>query len=135
MKLNDILERMLNKTYMYNTNLYKILSYKIEDNEVILVTDKRWFQFPFSKVNKELEQFLPTFPEEDDSGSLKSKSLTVINESTKQSIREMIYENIELLKKDPNGNLRRAKAINDQIKTMLDLAKLEISLIKMIKEK
>lgn len=120
MKINDRLFSMKNKIWMYNTRLHKILNYKITDDEVQIVTDKEWLTFPITKINAALEQFLPANEEKQ---SL--TSIAIFQGNGKPALKDLVLENIENIKKD-SSYIPKAKALNEQIKTMIEMAKLEI---------
>lgn len=111
---------MQNKTWMYNSRLHKIINYKIGDESVQIVTDKEWFTFPITKINSVLEQFLPAQEEKPS-----ETRVAIFNGNGKTSLRELVLENIENIRKDASY-IPKAKALNEQVKTMIDIAKLEI---------
>ena len=111
---------MLNKNWMYNARNYKLLSYKLTEDKVILVTDKEWFEVPTTKINQKLSEFLPA-PEEVQS----EMSVVLFKGNGKASLKDLIYENIEMIKKDPSY-IPKAKALNEQVKTVIEMAKLEL---------
>lgn len=120
MKLSDKLFSMQNKTWMYNSRLHKIINYKINDENVQIVTDKEWFTFPLTKINSVLEQFLPAEEEKPS-----ETRVAIFNGNGKTSLRELVLENIENIRKDASY-IPKAKALNEQVKTMIEMAKLEI---------
>lgn len=128
MKLEERLEKMVNKPFMYNATEYKILSFKVFSEEVTLVTDKGWKTFPITKVNAELEKFLPIEVE-----NTMPVLLTVFENGNKKSLRDIILDNIKKIQEDPKY-IGQAKALNEQIKTMLAMAKLELESVKLKRE-
>ena len=120
MKLADKLFSMKDKTWMYNARLHKLINYKISEEEVQIVTDKEWFAFPITKINSVLEQFLPAEEEQPS-----QTQIAIFNGNGKSSLKDLVLENIELIKNDPNY-IPKAKALNEQVKTMIEMAKLEI---------
>ena len=120
MKINDRLLSMKNKTWMYNARLHKILNYKVTDEEVQIVTDKEWLTFPITKINAALEQFLAANEEQ-----TSVTSIAIFQGNGKPALKDLVLENIENIKKD-SSYIPKAKALNEQIKTMIEMAKLEI---------
>lgn len=129
MKLEARLESMISKSYMYNATEHRIMAFKIFPDQVMIVTDKAWKNIPLTKINAELENFLPIEPEK---GKNDAIVLSSINENQK-SLSKTVMENIEKIKADASY-IPQAKAVNDQIKTMIAMAKVEIDLMK-LKEK
>ena len=128
MKIEDRLQSMTGKTYMYNTIHHKILTYQIKSDEVTIVTDKKWIVIPLTKINAELEQFLPIEFEKE-----AVIYVTLFGKENKQSLKEVVMENIKKLQTD-TAYISQAKAVNEQIKTMIAMAKLEIETIKLKKD-
>lgn len=128
MKLEERLEKMVNKPFMYNATGYKILSFKVFSEEVTLVTDKGWKSFPITKINAELEKFLPIEPEK-----IMPIAFAAFEESNKESLKNLLMDNIKKIKDDPDF-LPQAKGINEQAKTVLAVVKLELEAIKLKRE-
>lgn len=122
MQLEEKLQSMLNKTWMYNTRNHKLLSFKIKEQEVILVTDKEWIEVPMTKINKTLSEFLPV-----DEREKSEMSVVLFKGNGKASLKDLIYENIDNIKKDPSY-IPKAKALNEQVKTVIEMAKLELQI-------
>lgn len=129
MKLEEKLKSMVNKIWMHNAILHKLLSFKITEDEVILVTDKKWITIPLKKINFELESFLPTAEENEF-----ENKITVFQPDNKQSMKEVIADNIKRLQTNP-AFISQAKEINNQVKTMVSMAKLELAILQMKKSK
>lgn len=114
------LKDMQNKTWMYKTKLHKIINYKINDTNIEIVTDKDWFVIPVNKINVTLAEFLAA--EEEKRNNI---NITLFQGNNKLALKDLVIENIEKIKKDP-GYIPVAKALNEQLKTMIQMAKLEI---------
>jgi len=108
---------------MYNARHHKLLSYKINEDSVTLVTDKEWYEIPITKINKELASFLPVSM---DKGH-KEVSIILFSGNGQSSLREVVMDNITKLREDPNY-VKQAEAINNQVKTMIEMAKLKIKI-------
>ena len=121
MKLEERLKSMVNKKWLYNTRELKLLSFKIDEDEVQLVTDKEWLAVAITKINAKLEEFLPVEEEE----QKPDMSITFFNGNGHQSLRDLVQENITNIK-DSGNYIPTARALNEQIKLMIEMAKLEI---------
>ena len=120
MKLEDRLKSMVNKKWLYNTRELRLLSFKISDEEVQLVTDKEWLVIGITKINAKLEEFLPVEEEEE-----KPDMTIAFFKGGHQSLRDLVQENITKIKEADNY-IPKARALNEQIKLMIEMAKLEI---------
>lgn len=128
MKLEERLEKMVNKSFMYNATAMKVLSFKVFSEEVTIITDKGWKTFPITKINAELDKFLPIEPE-----ILMPVVHTTFNNQDNESLKNLLMDNIKKIKENPEY-LKQAKGINDQAKTVLAIARLELEAIKLKKE-
>lgn len=122
MQLEEKLKQMVNKTWMYKTRNIKLLSFKINAELVTLVTDVEWIDVPIRKINQKLSEFLPVnVPVDSDMGAI------IFKGNGKASLKDLIYENIEEIKRDPSY-IPKAKALNEQVKTVIEMAKLELQI-------
>lgn len=122
MQLEEKLQQMVNKTWMHNARNYKLLSFKINGEKVILVTDKEWIEVPLTKINQKLSEFLPV-----DEPKESELSVVLFKGNGKASLKDLIYENIDNIKKD-SSYIPKAKALNEQVKTIIEMAKLELQI-------
>lgn len=123
--LEDRIRSMVGKKFMYNANEQKILSYRIENSNLVIVTNRTWIEVPITLANKKLDEFLPV--EDDEEG----KALTSLKQEDKESLIHLIQDNIQKIKSDPEY-IRQAREINSQIKTLLDIVKTEIQIQKFV---
>lgn len=123
------LESMIGKTVMYRTNNHKILSYKQDGQRTTVVTDKKWFDFQ----NGELGKFLGEVRDvADETGMVVVKNM---HPSTIEAIRDLksiLLENIERVRKDKNY-VQQANSVNQSSKSIIELAKTEIEMLKLMK--
>lgn len=122
MQINERLESMVGKTYLYHAQYHKILSYKVDGDKITIVTHKKWFDIS----NKDLNQFLPTSSENG------TTSLQVLPKDREflASLSATIKDNIEQVKKD-KSYIPQANSINNSINTLVNLAKIELQMLKM----
>lgn len=122
MQIEEKLQSMVNKFWMYHTRHHKLLSFKIKEGQVILVTDRDWIEIPLKRINQTLVEFLPVV--EDKHSNL---SVILFEGNGKASLKDLIYENIEKIKANPEY-IKSAKALNEQVKTVIEMAKLELQI-------
>lgn len=82
---------MVGGTYLYDAKYHKILSFNINDDEVMLVTDKNWFRFN-GDAERQLRKFLPC----DDN----QQQLVKIDNKKIGDITEIVLDNINKIKDD-----------------------------------
>lgn len=106
--------------------VHRFISYKITGEDFQVVTDLDWYV----KHISEAWLFLSSFTEESDNGE---RGITIIKNSPVQqkedpmiaNMTALIKENIEKLKAD-KGYLEVARETNSQVKTLIELAKLQM---------
>jgi hypothetical protein len=120
---HDKLDLMINKTWLFNTRLVKILSYKIDEGKCVIVTDKDWITINSIDLNKKLKDFLPV-AEEDAALVLSSRKGDVAN------ITNTLLDTIRDIKE---GKIDKVKinALNSTTNTILNVFKTEALLTKL----
>lgn len=127
MTLTDKLNTMVGKTFMYNTRHYKILSFRISpgENNVQIATDKKWFDFHTNLIDAALKQFLPV------ADLMEVNSLQIMPKKDEMNdLKTIILNNIKKVQKDKNY-VGQANSINKSMNTLINMAKTEISLLKL----
>jgi len=125
MELEKKLDEMVGNTYMYNTKNYKILKYYMDNGSTTFATDKDLINIKTEDLKKEIERFLPV----DEEGST---AVTVLgrDKSELNELVTLVKNNIKSIKADPK-NIPAAKAVNDSVKLIIEVAKLEINAVKL----
>jgi len=131
-KLKEKLDKMLNQTWLYNTRLHQLLSYKIDDKSVTIVTDRDWLTFRIGDMERKLKEFLEVEQDDEFEGD-KGKQMILFkaNESF-SGLEKTILDNIKKLKED-NDFIKQANAINQSANTLINLMKTQIELVKLQK--
>ncbi len=130
MQLQTKLATMVNHTYIYKARHQKILSFRIEDDTVHIVTDLRWLKIDITKIEKELQEFLPVEEEKDDA-VIDGIYLPTVHQAKENmpSLKDTILENIDKLKTNKDY-VKQAAAINQSINTLINMAKLELQTVR-----
>ena|SRR3990172_241077 len=120
---HDKLEEMLNKTWMYNTRLFKIISYKIDEVSATIVTDRVWLTFKTTELNKKLKEFLP----------VAEQDAALIISQRKSEVANITNALLDEIKNIQEGNFQKEKikALNTTINTLLGIFKTEAYLTKL----
>jgi len=131
-KIETTLESMKGNLFSYNLKEHRILRFKITEERVWIVTDLDDFNIPHSEAKDLLGKFLP-IDEKDPflpSSPIKHTALpqTSISENAAK-LSEIIMGNIEKVKEDA-GFIPQANAINDQLKSLIELGKAEVESLK-----
>lgn len=133
------LSKMVGQTYLYNTNSVKILSYKQKEDHVTIVTDKDWIEVPLFKLPALLEEFLEVEQEDEEPQHLPSPSRNSslqVTQNARQnlsSLKDVLLDNITKVQKDKEY-INQAKAINNNINTLMNMYKLELELTREIRK-
>ena len=120
---HEKLDSMVNKTWLYNTRLVKILSYKLDEKECTIVTDKDWITINTLDLNKKLKEFLPV-AEEDAALVLSGRRSEVAN------LTSALLDTVKDIK---SGKIDKEKinALNSTTNTILNVFKTEAIIIKL----
>lgn len=118
--------KMIGNTYLYRTEQYTVMNViYIEDDLYDIETDKRTIRMNADLISKE---FLPV-----QSSTRKKNSAALMkylpDDKTIVDLSAVLTENIRKLQTDPKF-IEQARAINEQAKTLIDLKKLQLDVIK-----
>lgn len=112
------LKAMIGNTYVRNGRYHSIISYKIEEDKIIIVTKDH--EFIVLKDVSELKEFLP---------APNDAAVTVFTPNVFSKLANKVMDNIDKIEKDPNY-IEQATAINKSVDTLIKMASLQISLKK-----
>lgn len=129
--VNRKLKKMLGNIFLYNVKEYKIIDFKIDEDTLMLATDKGIIQIENNEnILHELKEFLPV---EDEPTSITPKDFCIIPDKKYMGeLKDIILENIKNVQKD-KSYVAQANAINKSINTMISMANLELSYLKNMK--
>ncbi|MDB5240077.1 MAG: hypothetical protein JWP57_702 [Spirosoma sp.] len=129
-KLEDRIRDMVGKTFLVNAVSHKVLSFRIDDDKLLIVSDKKWF--PAMDVQHS-GKFLETFLEADEEpGHACPATLpaTVLPQpaalQSSAELKDIMMDNIRKVQADQEY-IPQASEIANQVKTLIDLAKTEIA--------
>lgn len=146
MTVNQIskkLESMKGRSYEYAKQIHTVQSYAVDEETFSIRTDKNnfkrkhesadeffkfWYETPENKVvDKALEKVKePESPE----------VMAILNKenSLADDLVDILKHNIDQLKKNP-GYINQAKAINNNVNSILNIQKLKLEMVKHMKGK
>lgn len=125
LELTKKLKEMTGKDYLFDSRRYKILQARFHDGKIQIATDKGFLDV----TADQLKNFLPAAPE-------KTLQLTVLPqngmaESPLKALRDTVLDTIEKVKASADY-IPQATTINDGIKTVIDLAKIELQALNLL---
>ena len=120
---------MVGNEYMYMAKNHNVLSYQIDKEIVTIVTDVKWYKFPKFKVLSELRDFLPV----ENNGKQLSVITPQIDGSVFSQLKKDLLDSIKKVKENAEY-IPQASAINKNVKTLIDMAKTEIEMVKVMKQ-
>ena len=128
------LQGMINKTFKYGVRIVVITGYFIdEDRERVFIhTDHQDNHFDrlLIDLNSLLKEFQPV--EETQLDKTKGSGLVMAQGRLGNTVRDILLDNIEKVKANKEY-IPQAQAINEQIGQLLNLAKVEVEYLKVIK--
>lgn len=127
------IRNMIGNSYLYRTDQYVIRDIvHVEDDLYDVLTDKRTIRVNARDLSKE---FLPVqIPGNGKTNSVALMKLAKEEMAPIVSLADILTANIAKIQKDP-GYIKQAKAINDQAKTIISIAKLKLDVIKLARDR
>ncbi len=127
----QILERMIGNTYDYEGRRILIYDVRIKGNSVSLVTDTEVIELPLDG----LDDYLPEFHFVKSNQLIKTPEILEMvtgGASVYNQLQNTLLETIKKVQEDA-GYISQAQAINDTIKQVIDLEKVKIQTIQLLK--
>lgn len=131
LKIQTTLENMKGKLFSHNLKEHRVLRFTVSDHRMKVVTDRSDFDVPLEHAKDLLEDFLPideskpflpaARAERRDVALMPQTSIS----ANAAKLSEIILGNIEKVKEDP-AYIPQANAINDQLKSLIELGKAEV---------
>lgn len=130
-KAMHTLERMIGNTYEYEGRKMLIYDVKISGNKARLITDKDEVELPLDG----LDDYLSDFHFVKSNQLIKSPEIVDMVMSGTNVYSQLQSTLLETIKKvqDDAGYIGQAQAINDTIKQVIDLEKVKIQTIQLLK--
>ncbi|MDL5050626.1 hypothetical protein QQ054_32000 [Oscillatoria amoena NRMC-F 0135] len=128
----NIVMTMVGHAYDYAPKGESVLirDWKFENDTLFIVTDKGTFTAEFTDVDAFLKKFTPADTSKLSLQVVRPQLETqVFSDGLLSGLRDTVLGNIERLKKEKDF-LPQATEINNQVKTLIDLAKTELDFIK-----
>lgn len=131
-KIEQRLQAMTGKVFMYKSGNYRIMSYDVETERVIIATDRKVFKVTPAQAMPLLADFLPVDETETLPIAANDKFLEMIRGSvtlgSAAQLRETLMINLKKVQDDPSY-IPQAQAVNQTVSTIIDLAKAEVDMI------
>lgn len=120
-QMHDTLQAMVGKSYQLNDRVHKILQFKIDQFKVAIATDLDLLEFKAAEAPAELRKFKPVAAE-----VMQALSRVPRSEEVTQ-LNSVMMDTIEKLRGDGGKDyIAQAQAINEAVKTVIDLEKTNI---------
>src|SRR5690606_3912910 len=125
------LESMKGKLFSYNLKEYRVLRFTVTDDQVTIVTDLKDFYLSHKQAEDLIKDFLPIDEEKPFLPAKQEATREVVHlpqtsiSANAAKLSEIILGNIEKVKEDA-AYIPQANAINDQLKSLIELGKAEV---------
>jgi hypothetical protein len=125
MNTTERLQSMVGKTWLYKKKKITILSWKQQGEDITIVTDVEWITKHFT----ELPLFIELFEHTEDPGN--ASTLQVISEQRHSisSLKDVLMDSIKRVQENKEY-IEQAKSINNNVNTLLNMAKLEVQIMR-----
>jgi hypothetical protein len=130
----DILERMPGKTFFFEQIEETIANYEFEGPRCLIHTNKQTHNFLWADGRQYLKRFLP-IPAQDIAPvgpQLGANYTPVLSTDLMHTIKDTILANIEGVKKD-RAFVPQANAINNSVRSLIELVKAEVTLARTLR--
>lgn len=143
-KIETTLESMKGKLFSYNLKEHRVLRFTVTDEQVSIVTDLKDFHLSHRQAEELIKDFLPIdenkpFVPPASPRPFSGNGVQVAREMVQlpqtsistnaAKLSEIILGNIEKVKEDASF-IPQANAINDQLKSLIELGKAEVEGLK-----
>ncbi len=124
------IDNMIGQSYKYKGVLHNFLAFRKEGDKIILVTDKKWFEFAdvedmsFFIAECETVMDVEPLPTTDSSGLIIPDSGS---DDVMAKLKGVLLESIDKLTKDKDY-VPQAKAISNSVQTLTNLVKMELQI-------
>jgi len=120
------IDGMVGKSFLYKTNEIKIIDYHLNTNDDIITikTETGEIKLGFTIAKKELNEFLPL----DSTPMIISNFQPSIDNSVVKDLKDILLDNINKVK-DNKDYIPQATEINNNVKSIIELAKTEIQMV------
>jgi len=129
-EIENQMQSMIGKVYSYNKVEHRVIRYELSEAKLKITTD-------VSDVvifTSDIDEVLPLFKQvesDDTGGSLHLLSKRTMVGTTGVEIKNILLENIRNVNKDKSF-VPQAAAVNNSVKQLIDLAKAEIEMFKLM---
>jgi len=118
-QLTETLQTMVGKQFKYKDQTHKLLNFTIDNLKVMIATDLTILSLTAQEASAQVRLFKPVAQEV-------SKALSTIPQNEQMGqLKDVIMNSIERLKGEPDF-IPQAQAINEQVKTVIEMGKLEL---------
>ena len=128
LQIESTLNGMKGKVYMHGTINKTILRFNVDDQNVRVITDVDDIIIPIDQFKLQLQDFLPVDDTHLPAVANKAVQTTVIGSSAME-LKNILMDNIRKVQSDKEY-IPQAEAVNANVKSIIDLAKAEIDLVK-----
>lgn len=118
------LKKLIGKTYLFRGNQIRVENYSVQNGSVTLVTDKGFIDKKESEIDGFIAELQPV--------SYAPVVQTQIDSSVIGNLKDILMDNIAKVKADANF-IPQSEEINKNVKSIIDLAKTEIEMVKIIR--
>jgi len=128
-KLTERLEECIGKTFLYHTREIRITGYKHEQDYILVQTNKD--EYRVHNLSSFLGELKPVETEDE---SWTQVSVIVHDADKIKKLEDVLFDNIEQVK----GNAEfvpQAREINSNVKTILEIEKMKLEAVKLMRGK
>jgi hypothetical protein len=112
-----------------DNEIYKLLSYQIDDDRISIATDRDWLETTYYNLQLFMEEFIivetPEVIEDRKPPVALQKKTSVLPTEQLIGIRDILLDNIKKVQEDPSY-IKQAQSVTNSVNALVNLAKTEI---------
>lgn len=136
-KLQSEIEQMVGNSYLYRGRQVTVKGYGVSDGQVRIINQGNTIMFPLDRLDEELDQFMETDDPQaiERADEAKEQAVAVFQNDASQmnKLENVLVDNISKLQED-DKYLEQAKEINSTAKTLLQMSKQKLEMIREIRK-
>lgn len=131
--LKERAKNLVGCTFMYRAKTYKLLQVYDNNQKLTLATDRKVFEIENDELTDFFDEVLDVDAETESLEQVRKEIQSVSNKTVLKGLSEILFDNIQKIQESPHY-IEQADAINNQAKSIINIAKVEIGLMKLMKK-
>lgn len=131
--INEKIDGMINKPFLYKNQAYLIKSYSFNEQSSVIsiTTDKEVIKLIFTTASEELAKFTHLQVPAAQEPTQNNRFVSILANGNATELQKILMDNIKKVQ-NSKSYIDQANEINNNVKTIIDIAKTEVAMINAI---